>query len=156
MARVPTGLLGLIGNKGGVAVSFELNEKSFLFVRLLITTATFSSSSSYSSSSTTPTSTTTSTTTTTISSNCSNSINTKFLFLATFITNALTSAHTSPRIKNKYVIVPSAAFISLFHTAPAHVVKRNEDAAQIEQKLSDLLQVMRLSHISRERALHVP
>ena len=139
MARVPTGLLGLIGNKGGVAVSFELNEKSFLFVRLLITTIS-----------------TTSTTTTAISSNSSNSINSKFIFPATFITNSPTSAHTSPRIKSKYVIVPSAAFISLFHTAPAHVVKRNEDAAQIEQKLSDLLQVMRLSHISRERALHVP
>ena len=143
VARVPTGLLGLIGNKGGVAVSFQLNEKSFLFVRLLITT-------------TATTTITTSTTTTTISSNSSNIINSKFIFPATFITNSPTSAHTSPRIKSKYVIVPSAAFISLFHTAPAHVVKRNEDAAQIEQKLSDLLQVMHLSYISRERALYVP
>ncbi len=33
VARVPTGLLGMIGNKGGVAVSFDLNDKSFLFVR---------------------------------------------------------------------------------------------------------------------------
>jgi phosphatidylinositol-bisphosphatase len=32
VARVPTGLLGFIGNKGGVAVSFELHQKSFLFV----------------------------------------------------------------------------------------------------------------------------
>lgn len=32
VARVPTGLLGIVGNKGGVAVSFELHKKSFLFV----------------------------------------------------------------------------------------------------------------------------
>lgn len=32
VARVPTGLLGVVGNKGGVAVSFELHRRSFLFV----------------------------------------------------------------------------------------------------------------------------